>query len=157
VSDLRPEDFAGLKRRLSERNGPHRMGIVIQVIRCAFKHALDAELIDRAVRFGPAFKRPSKKTLRLHRAEQGAKRFAADEIRRLIDTGACADSGSFQVRLGKRVGVRPRPWSLPRRATPSGIPEILATPATATLPTVQKNYQNLFAHPSTPPARRCGP
>ncbi len=84
VSDLRPDDFAGLKRRLSERNGPHRMCTVIQVIRCAFKFALDAELIDRPMRFGPAFKRPSKKTIRRHRPEQGPKLFTADEIRRLL-------------------------------------------------------------------------
>jgi integrase len=37
------------------------------------------------VRFGPGFKRPSKKTLRLNRAEQGPKLFTADEIRRMID------------------------------------------------------------------------
>ncbi len=59
VSDLRPEDFAGLKRRLSERNGPHRMCTVIQVIRCAFKHAYESGLLDRPMRFGPAFKRTS--------------------------------------------------------------------------------------------------
>jgi integrase len=45
-------------------------------------------LLDRPVRFGPSFKRTSKKTLRLHRARQGAKLFTADEIHRLLD-GAC--------------------------------------------------------------------
>src|SRR5262249_42455413 len=37
------------------------------------------------MRFGPGFKKPSKKTMRLHRAAQGAKLFEAEEIRRLLD------------------------------------------------------------------------
>src|SRR5262249_37260182 len=52
---------------------------------CLFKHALDSGLIDKPIRFGPGFKRPSRKTLRLHRAEQGPKLFTADEVRRMID------------------------------------------------------------------------
>src|SRR5262245_10601408 len=83
VTALAPQDFARLKNKLAKRNGPHRMCTVIQVIRSAFKHAFDADLIDRPVRFGPAFKRTSKKVLRLHRARQGAKLFTADEIRAL--------------------------------------------------------------------------
>jgi integrase len=50
-----------------------------------FKHALDADLIGRPVRFGPGFARPSAKVLRLHRARQGAKLFTADEVRRLLE------------------------------------------------------------------------
>jgi integrase len=57
----------------------------IQFVRCVFKYAYDAGLVDRPMRFGPGFKRPSKKTLRLHRAQQGAKLFTADEIRKLLD------------------------------------------------------------------------
>src|SRR5262245_52639091 len=36
------------------------------------------------MRFGPQFKRPSKKTLRLHRAKQGPKLFTADEIKAML-------------------------------------------------------------------------
>jgi integrase len=50
-----------------------------------FKYAFDAELIDQPVQFGPGFKRPSTKVVRLHRAEQGPKLFSANEVRRLID------------------------------------------------------------------------
>ena len=71
--------------KLAKKWGPHRLGKTIQFIRCVFKYAYDADLIDRPVRFGPGFKRPSKKTLRLHRAKQGPKLFTADEIRRLLD------------------------------------------------------------------------
>src|SRR5262245_26271037 len=68
ATDLGPQDFAALKNKLAKKNGPARMSTIVQVIRCAFKHAYESELIDRPVRFGPAFKRTSKKVLRLHRA-----------------------------------------------------------------------------------------
>src|SRR5262249_40965996 len=71
VPSLGPDDFAALKAKLAKRNGPYRMCTVIQVVRCAFKHAYESGLLDRPMRFGPSFKRTSKKTLRLHRAKQG--------------------------------------------------------------------------------------
>jgi hypothetical protein len=49
-----------------------------------FKYAFDAGLIDRPVQFGPGFKRPSKKVLRLESARKGLRMFEAEEIRRLI-------------------------------------------------------------------------
>jgi integrase len=84
VSTLDPQDFATLKNKLAKKNGPPRMSTIVQVIRCAFKHAFDADLLDHPMRFGPAFKRTSKKTLRVHRAKQGAKLFTAEEVRRMI-------------------------------------------------------------------------
>lgn len=61
------------------------MGTRIQCIRCICKFAFDAGLILTPIRYGPGFKRPSKKTLRLHRAAQGPKLFSAEEIHRLLD------------------------------------------------------------------------
>jgi integrase len=84
VADLRPDDFASLRNRLAKKWGPHRLRKAIQYLRSMFKFAYDAELIDRPVRYGPGFNRPSLKTLRLHRAKQGLKLFSADEIRRLL-------------------------------------------------------------------------
>jgi integrase len=103
TSDLHPDDFAGLTRRLAEKNGPPRMGTIVQVIRCAFKYALDSELIDRPVRFGPDFKRPSKKTMRLQRAAQGAKLLTAEEIRRLI--AAATVTMKAMILLGINCGL----------------------------------------------------
>src|SRR5262249_3663141 len=80
VSDLGPDDFARLRNKLARKWGPHRLRKAIQYIRSIFKHAYDSDLIDRPVRFGPGFKRPSQKTLRLHRAGQGPKLFTAEEI-----------------------------------------------------------------------------
>jgi integrase len=85
VADLDPEDFAGLRAKMATKWGPYRLADTIQHIRSVFKHAFDAGLIPTPVRFGPAFKGPTKKTLRLHRAKQGVKLFTADEIRRNLD------------------------------------------------------------------------
>jgi integrase len=85
VADLAPDDFATLRNKMAGRWGPVRLGNAIQRVRSVFKHAADAGLIDRAVRFGPGFARPSAKTLRLHRARKGPRMFEADEIRRMIE------------------------------------------------------------------------
>jgi integrase len=85
VSSLKQGDFAGLRRKMAQKWGPVRVGNVITRVRCLFKYAYDADLIDKPVRYGPGFKRPSKKTLRLERARQGPRLFTALEIRRLVD------------------------------------------------------------------------
>jgi integrase len=84
VSDLDHTDFAKLRTKMAKRWGPVRLGNAIQRVRSVFKYADDADLIDRPMRFGPGFKRPTKKVLRVHRATQGAKLFAADEVQKLI-------------------------------------------------------------------------
>jgi integrase len=85
VVDLGPDDFSSLWDRLAKRWGPVRLGNVVQYVRTVFKYAYDSDLIDRPTRFGPTFKKPTRKTLRIHRAKSGAKLFTADEVRRLID------------------------------------------------------------------------
>jgi integrase len=85
VSDLDPEDFAKLRNKLAKRLGPHGLGTFIQCVRCLFKYASDNGLLDRPVQYGTNFKKPSKKVMRKHRAEQGVKLFTATEVRSIID------------------------------------------------------------------------
>ncbi len=84
LADLDPDDFASLRTKMSKKWGPFRLKKSVQYIRSMFKHAYEAGLLDRPMRFGPGFKRPSMKTLRLHRAEQGQKLFTAAEIHRML-------------------------------------------------------------------------
>jgi integrase len=84
VADLDPDDFASLRNRMARKWGPHRLGTTIQCVRCVFKFAYDAALISAPMRFGPGFKRPSKKTLRLHRAKKGLQMFEAEELRKIL-------------------------------------------------------------------------
>lgn len=85
VSDLRPDDFAELRSRMARKWGLQRLCKTIQFVRCVFRYAFEAELIDWPVRFGPGFKRPSKKDFRVDRARHGPNLFTAEEIRRMID------------------------------------------------------------------------
>jgi integrase len=84
VADLATDDFERLRVTLAKRWGPVRLGNVMQRIRSVFKFAHDAGLIEKPIRFGPGFKRPSKKTLRLERAKNGPRMFEADELRKLL-------------------------------------------------------------------------
>jgi integrase len=84
VDDLGPDDFARLRVRMAHSWGPLRLVNMIQYVRSIFKHGTDAGLINRVVRFGPGFDRPSKKVLRLHRARQGPKLFTAAEVHQLL-------------------------------------------------------------------------
>jgi integrase len=85
VADLGPDDFAALRKKMAKRWGPTRLGNVIQRVRSVFKYAADNDLIDRTIRYGQGFQRPSAKVLRLHRAKQGPKLFTAEEVRRILD------------------------------------------------------------------------
>jgi integrase len=101
--DVGPDDFTSLRKKVAKRWGPQRLGSkLIQYTRCLFKHGVDAGLIDRPVRFGPGFKRPSKKVLRLNRADAGRKLFTAGEVRRLID--AAGPSMRAMILLGINAG-----------------------------------------------------
>ncbi|HTU19239.1 MAG TPA: tyrosine-type recombinase/integrase [Gemmataceae bacterium] len=102
VADLQPQDFATLKYKLAKRNGPSRLCTIIQVIRCAFKYAYDSDILDRPIRFGPVFKRASKKTLRLQRRKDGPNTYTAGEIRRLID--AAGPTMKAMILLGINCG-----------------------------------------------------
>jgi integrase len=84
VADLAADDFERLRAALSERWGPVRLSNVINMIRGVFKFGYDAGMIDKPIRYGPGFKRPSKKVLRLARAARGPRMFEPAEIHTLL-------------------------------------------------------------------------
>jgi integrase len=84
VSDLASEDFERFRASLAKTWGPTTLGNEVQRVRAVFKYGYDAGLIDQPVRYGPGFKRPSKKTIRLHKAANGPCMFNAEEIRRML-------------------------------------------------------------------------
>jgi integrase len=85
IDDVRQEDFAGYRVDLAKRLGLVTLGNAIQRVRSVFKFAVESGLTTSPILFGPGFKRPSKKTLRIERAKKGPKLFAPDELRRLIE------------------------------------------------------------------------
>ena len=85
VSDLRPDDFARLRARMAKTWGPTRLAVEIQRARVLFNWAFKNKKIPQRVEFGDGFHKPSKKTLRAHKAALGPRMFEAAEIRSMID------------------------------------------------------------------------
>ena len=84
VVDLAADDFERLRATIAKSNGPARLGVEIQRIRTLFKFGYDAGLIDRPVRYGPTFKKPSARVMRKHRAQNGERMFEAAELRTIL-------------------------------------------------------------------------
>lgn len=85
VVDLTTEDFAALRASIAKTYGPVSLGNEIQRCRVVFKYGIDEGLIDRPMRYGQLFKRPSKKVLRVAKAEKGSKMIEAVDLKRLIE------------------------------------------------------------------------
>ena len=102
VADLTADDFEKLRRNIAKNWGPIRLGNEIQRVRSVFKYGYDAGFIAAPVRFGPLFKRPTRKVLRLNRAKNGVGTFEAAEIRSLLD--AASPAMKAMILLGVNCG-----------------------------------------------------
>lgn len=85
VDQLRSIDFDSLRAKLAVGHGPVWLGNEVQRVRTIFKFAFEAALVDVPVRFGVAFKRPSRKVIRRARREAGPRMIEAMDLRKLID------------------------------------------------------------------------
>ncbi len=83
VESLQPSDFAALRTKLSKTLGLVALGNEIGRCRVFFNWAYKSELIDRPVRCGVSFKKPSKKAVRTVRNSKPKKLFTLDELRTL--------------------------------------------------------------------------
>lgn len=88
VDSLTADDFEGLRADIAKQWGPIRLGNEIQRVRTVFKYGFEAGLIEKPVRFGPQFKKPSRHVLRKHRAASGQRMFEAGEIRAMLDAAS---------------------------------------------------------------------
>ncbi len=85
VDDLAAEDFAQLRKEFSKTLGPVALGNEVQRIRGLFRWGYDEAQIDKPVRYGQSFKRPSRNVLRKNRNAGEKRLFEAHEIRAMID------------------------------------------------------------------------
>lgn len=85
VDDLAADDFEKLRTRLSKTCGHVALGNEIQRVRSLFKYGFEAGLIEKPVRFGPAFRKPSRKVLRQSRQANGERMFEAEQLRKIIE------------------------------------------------------------------------
>jgi integrase len=86
VSDLGPDDFAKLRKRMARTWGPVRLKAEITRSRTPFLWAASPKvrLIDRQPFWGEGFDPPSAKVIRKHREKQGPKMFEARELQKMI-------------------------------------------------------------------------
>jgi integrase len=102
VEDLGPDDFAKYLKELSTWRAITRWNEINRV-RIVFKWGMEAAKYDRLPRYGPDFVKPSKKVLRLQRAEKGERMFEAAELRRIIK--AAGQPLRAMVLLGINCGL----------------------------------------------------
>ncbi len=85
VVDLAAEDFAQLRAAFAKTRGPVSLTNDITRARSVFKFGFDEGLIDRPIRYGQSFKRPSRRIIRQARNANGGRMFEPVEIRALLD------------------------------------------------------------------------
>lgn len=107
VEELGPEDFATVRQSFGAAGwGPVKIGNEVNRTRMIFRYGIEQGLIGKPILFGK-FKRPDKKTLRMHRAKQKAKHgprmFTADELHRILDAADAAMKA--MVMLGANGGL----------------------------------------------------
>ena len=102
VEDLAVADFEEFRGELAKTRGPVAIGNEVQRTRTLFKYGFDNDLLQRPVKFGTAFKRPSKKVRRTIRNEQGPRMFEAADIHALLD--AANSQFKAMVLLGINCG-----------------------------------------------------
>jgi integrase len=102
VADLDSDDFAGLRSKMTRQWGPVRVRDFVQRIRSVFMYGYDEGLMPTPMRFGKGFERPSRKSIRLTRAQQGPRTFEAAELRRMTD--AAGQPMKAMILLGVNCG-----------------------------------------------------
>lgn len=85
VDNLAADDFEQLRADVAKTWGPWRLSGEIQRVRTVFKYCFEAGHIDRPVRFGPEFRKPSKRTMRVHKASSGSRMIDVADLHKLID------------------------------------------------------------------------
>ena len=85
VEDLTPQDFEKLRAWMAAKWGAVTVGNEIQRVKTVFTYAFNAGLIEKPVRFGPDFRRPSRRTIRLARIKNGPRMFEAHELRTVLN------------------------------------------------------------------------
>lgn len=103
VDDLAADDFQMLRAKMAKRWGPVALGNEIQIVRSIFRYGYEASLLERPIRFGPSFKKPSAKTIRIARAANGPKMYKREQIQSLLQ--AASPNMAAMILLGVNCGL----------------------------------------------------
>lgn len=101
---LRPEDFQELRAVMAKRWGAAAMANEIQMTRTLFRYGHEAELLDTPIRFGPGFRKPSAKTLRQTKVDNGPRMFQPEQIRALLEVATVNMRGMILLAINGGLG-----------------------------------------------------
>lgn len=104
VADLNSQDFADLRADIAKTNGLIRIGNEIQRTRSLFKFCYDEGLIDRPMRYGQSFAKPSQKSLRMARASKGPQMFTPEQIRSILNVATVNIKGMVLLAINGALG-----------------------------------------------------
>jgi integrase len=104
VDDLAADDFREYRAALGKTWGPVAINNEIGRVRVLFKWTYESGLIDKPVRYGPDFARPSQKTLRKARAASGVRMFEAAELRQALDTAGVQVKAMILLAINAGLG-----------------------------------------------------
>ena len=104
LDDIGPRHFTQLMAALEERfNSPHTRSKYVKIIRHVFRWAMEQELTDKHIRFGPAFVQPTMKTIRQH--DQGNKLAHGSRDISREDCHTFLDNASPQMKAWLLLGL----------------------------------------------------
>ncbi len=103
VDDLTAEDFRRYRAQIARHWGPVRLATEVQRVRSVFKYGFESGLLDKPIRSGPDFKKPSAKVLRKNRADAGPRMFEREELLALL--AAAGSNLKTMILLGINGGL----------------------------------------------------
>ena len=153
LTDILPEDFETLWTKWSATLGVVRLGKEINRARIVFNYGYKNGLLDRPMRYGEGFNRPSKMTLRVARNEKGIRMFEATELRQLIDRAGKRYTGQGETyKLVEAAGQPLKAMILLGINAGFGNSDVAQLPLSAI---DLDNGWHTFARPKTGIKRRC--
>jgi integrase len=91
VESITTGDLAEYRASLAKTRGLYALGNEISKARVVFNFGWHEDLLDKPVKFGTVYKRPSRKSMRIDRAKKqatnGKRMMEADQIRLMLDGG----------------------------------------------------------------------
>ena len=88
VDDLAADDFQMLRAKMAKRWGPVALRNEIQIVRSIFRYSHEADLLEKPVRFGLSFKKPSAKTIQAALAARGPRMYTREQIHLLLQAAS---------------------------------------------------------------------
>ena len=85
LEQIGKSEFATLREELAEIHSPITLANDIQRVRCLFNWAYENDFLDRPMKYGDSFKKPSKKAQRRQRNNRPKKFFPAPQIQLMLE------------------------------------------------------------------------